>query len=725
MLLPRQPVRYVIQRQSLGDGGAPDSIAEAAWQTITVPASQPIVPTTVSGLDGDVPYFYLDDPAVALGEIEAHRFYAYRVAGIDLFGRIGAYSAPTIADLLDTDPPPPPIDLEAKYLDPADPDLTDEEQAWVNGVQPARAGLKLTWTWTDDLRRQAPDAREFRVYVQPGRLNAVIGNLTSVTPNADGTFTVITDQSLSTDATDMFVGESLQSGGVYFTVTHNTAGANFSLIVRPPSAPPPAVPIVGVFTLSIGPARPLAGTVAAVTPHFDGTVTLTTDLRMPLAANALAGKQLRQSGEIFRIVRSSAGPLLRLTVIGSGGLPPRAPRRGAFEVLEQRVVDGRPMWLSAIATQANPLYTDYRLPDSWMDRIHVEPIASEGSYAAIVEYPLAAAPGEPVAYAQVAVSTADDKEYVSDRPRWNGTLLGGRTGNEGMVSAPALVQKTLRQPPPRPDAPDVGNGLATAADYYGTSTVAIGWTAPAATRMHLYRALDEAVFTADRAARPARSTARADYSWLSDEAFAAIVAQLPDYGTLLDDLLTALAGLPGNDAAFVLTTSTPLSSSPYIARFDGRSTNGYCFAVKIVDAAGNRSALGWPSRVVRAPKVRPPASPVITKVVGGDRQVTLTWAVSREPDLKEYRVYRADNEVEARDVNTMTLVHVEAAPVSRPATASWTDETLPVGKTKYYRIAALDLAGNVSAPTRSTRSRRIRLLTTFPPGLGSTRVGAR
>ena len=706
VLLPRQPVRYVMQRQSLGNGAAPNAVSDGAWQTIIAPdqpvgaAAQPPVPATVSALASDAPFFYLDDPAVALRQLEADRFYAYRVAGVDLFGRLGAYSAPVVADLIDTDAPPPPINVEAKYLDPGDSGLSDEEKQWVNSTQPPRAGLKLGWAWSTDLRHQAPDAREFRVYVQPGRLNAIVGRVAAVAPNADGTFTVTTDQSIRNDASDAFVGESFLSGGVYFTAAHNTAGPNFQLAVRPPSAPPPALPVVGPFTLSISPPRPLAGTMLVATPHLDGTVTVVTDQAAPLAANALAGKQLSQNGQNFLILSNTAGSKLRLIVLG-GGIPPRAPRTGKFAVMEEAVVAGRSTLVPVIAMQGNRLYVDYRSPEKWGRRLHVEPITTADAYAAIVEYALVPEDGDPVTFAQIAVSTADDKGYAADNPRWDGTPLGGRTGNEGMVSAPVLVQKAIRQQPPRPPAPDVGDGLATAADYYGNSVINVGWTAAAGRRVQIYRALDEAIFAADRAARALRSTNRVDYPWLSDDVFAALVTQSPNYATLSDDLVQALAGLPGNDAAFALITTSPLSSSPYQATLDGRSTNHHCFAVKLIDGAGNRSLLGWPSRPVHTPKVTPPATPVITKVLGGDRQITLIWASNREPDLKEYRVYRADSAAAAGDVATMTLVHAEVVPpgdaATRPAEVSFTDA--PVNgavMTFYYRLVAWDDIGNAS-----------------------------
>jgi len=708
-LLPRQAVRYVLQRQSLGNGTTPGQAIDDAWKTImaTRPpssaASAPDVPETVSGPSGDAPYLYLDDPAVALGQVEADRFYVYRVAGVDLFGRLGAYSPPAIGDLMDTDAPPAPINVEAKYLDPADPSLSNDEKRWVNATQPPQEGVRLSWAWPRQHRNQAPDAREFRIYVQPGRLNAIVGTVTAVEPNPDGTFTLTTDQEIASDATDEFTGEWLLSGRVYFTVTHNGSGRNFTLTVQPPAPPPPAIPLVGPFTLSISPPRPLAGAVLAVTPHLDGRVTVLTDQTTSLGANALIDKWVAQDGQRFRILES-AGPTLRLTVLGTGGIPPRAPHIGKFAVVQETMIDApRRTFEPVLLSRGNRRWIDYRLPQNWNQRIDVRPITDGEAYEAFVKYTLVGLEGGSVAYAQLAVSTVDDKDYIPDSTRWNGAVFGGRPGNEGMVSAPVVVQKTLRQQPKRPDPPDVGGGLASAADYYGNSTINIMWSAQPHMRVQVFWALDEAIFAADRASRATRSNNRPDYPQLSDDVFRTLVTQPPDYGTLSDDLFQALAGLPGNEAAFGLITKLPLSTSPYRATLNGRSSNRYCFAIKLVDGAGNRSVLGWPSRPVRAPKVMPPATPVITSLVGGDRQITLTWAASLEPDLKEYRVYRADSAGAATDVATMTLVHEDAVapgnPAIRPVEVSFTDAPVPGLLPLYYRLVAVDQDGLTSTPS--------------------------
>jgi hypothetical protein len=135
----------------------------------------------------------------------------------------------------------------------------------------------------------------------------------------------------------------------------------------------------------------------------------------------------------------------------------------------------------------------------------------------------------------------------------------------------------------------------------------------------------------------------------------------------------------------------------YIDTLDGRATNRYFYRAAYVDGAHNRSALSLSSPPVYLPNVVPPRAPVITKVLGGDRQITLKWASNREADLLEYRVYRTDSKDNARDLRLMTLVHTEAVPsgdpAARPAEVEWTDKPLPGLVTFYYRVVALDDSG--------------------------------
>jgi hypothetical protein len=210
------------------------------------------------------------------------------------------------------------------------------------------------------------------------------------------------------------------------------------------------------------------------------------------------------------------------------------------------------------------------------------------------------------------------------------------------------------------------------------------------------------------------------------------------YRNLSDDALRVLAGQPGNERAFTQRTIQPLdpddpttANQPgpdnppdfpidpalraYVDTLDGRSTNRYFYRAIYVDGAHNRSGLSLAGPPVYLPKVMPPRTPVITKILGGDRQITLTWAANREADLAEYRVYRADNEAAARDLRLMTLVHTEPVsgdPMARPAEVTWAD-AVPALVTFWYRLTAMDGVGNESPPSAVLKGRAYRA---SPPG---------
>lgn len=697
VLAPDQAVLYLLQRQSLGSGAGAAPIDPASWDPIRR-TDNPALPVTVGTSGDSSSYIYVDDPAVAAGKLQPDRFYAYRVAAIDLFGRVGPFGPHAIADLTDAEPPPPPADLEAKYLDPRDPLLAPEERAWVDAEPSPRSGIRVRWSWPAAHHTQAPDAREFRVYIKHGALNTIAGRITAlVAANPDGSFALATNGDLPGAAADVLAGEPLRTGDASFVVLDNTAGADFSLVVRPPDAPPPLMPAPGSFSISLRAPRPLEGVVVSAHSHLSGLVTLKTDQTTDLPPNALAGKTLRQGGRDHQIVASTNGAL-QLVVRGIG-LPPRRPAKGRFAVVEP----GSPGSTTApvVAHSGNPLWTDYRHAARWDERVTVVPITAADRYETIVPYELHVSADVPIAAASIGVTAADDKAYVGDDPRWNGTPLGGRSGNEGAVSAPVIVQRTIRQPPARPAAPEVGDGLASAADFYGGSYVDLQWARPAGMRVEIFRAMDETLVAVDRKARSARPSDRGEYLYLSDEEFALLVAGEPDYASLSDDLLTALARLPDNQAAFGLLTPEPLDAERYRTAFPGRSANRHLFAVRLVDPAGNRSALGWPSRAVHAPQALLPRAPVVTKILGGDRAVTLRWASNREADLREYRIYRTTDERDADDVRLMTLVHTElvteADPAARPPDVEWRDTDVTGSAPVWYRVAAIDAHGNRSS----------------------------
>jgi hypothetical protein len=178
----------------------------------------------------------------------------------------------------------------------------------------------------------------------------------------------------------------------------------------------------------------------------------------------------------------------------------------------------------------------------------------------------------------------------------------------------------------------------------------------------------------------------------------------------LDPNDTATADRRGPDNPDTYTPNPNLRS--YIDTLDGRATNRYFYRAAYVDGAYNRSEkLSLASPPVWLPNVVPPRAPVITKVLGGDRRITVAWASNREPDLAEYRVYRADSAAAARDLRSMTLVHTEPVPagdpLARPAQVRWTDTPVPALVSFYYRVAAVDTEENVSDPSATVQGRAV------------------
>lgn len=338
---------------------------------------------------------------------------------------------------------------------------------------------------------------------------------------------------------------------------------------------------------------------------------------------------------------------------------------------------------------------------------------------------------EPVVYATIGVSGVDKRS------------------NEGKLAGPATIFRVQRALPAAPpdDVWDASRLQATRADYRRKSFFTVRWKKPdAAKRPHykavVLRAMDETLFmedfdqartfplalsipshwSASRAATvTAELSAQGAYGIIRGQS--SLDVALPLYRALSDDAVAVLANLHGNEEAFSERTLAPLSLidpanddrrgpdddlatfigvssnlNAWLDELDGLSQNRYLYKVAYVDSAHNRGPLGKSSPPVYLPKVVPPRAPVITKVLGGERQITLKWAANREPDLAGYRVYRTDDESKAAEVRSMDLVH-------SPGTTDveWTDDdtNLVSGRKYFYRLTAVDTSGNESAPTRS------------------------
>lgn len=412
---------------------------------------------------------------------------------------------------------------------------------------------------------------------------------------------------------------------------------------------------------------------------------------------------------------------------------------------------------------AVPYASGFKLDPPNGDRIY-EAFIPPADSANPVSIPLNPTLAEPVVYAHVGVSAADDKQHAQDSRV--GGQWGNRFGNEGRVVS-AKIYRVLREPPPAPESLMVGERLyASPADYHGRSFFTYRWKPQPHLKLHVFRALDDGLFHADWSQRQLTpTTLDASQVGLFPPGWNAATRQsvadeinhlntfvgatdgtgeaqaAGHYRKLSDAALRVLAGLPTGEDAYVQLTTNPLDPADptnadrrgpdtpdnftpnpnhraFLDALDGRASNRYFYRAAYTDGAHNLGPLGPPTPPVYLPKVVPPRAPVVTKVLGGDRQITLRWASNRDPDLAEYRIYRADDEAATRDLRLMTLTHTETAPPGSAQTAPgvvWTDTAVAPLKTFYYRLVAVDEVGNVSAPSSVVAGRAYKTVPPAPP----------
>lgn len=782
VIKPGAALTYMVWRDERGNGDAPD--APGSFALITPDAVFVPEPDIPPGLTPARPPDWPPFPLHYVDNALAEGWYGYRVNGIDIFGRHSQGSPdarwfqwtpepeprpwyyqeppadsvvhPAAVRLLDKTAPPPPQGVEAYALDPADPTLLRDAlyEDWFDTLTEAEqgslVGLRVRWRWTEAHARLAPDTREFRVYLQPDYLNSLPGRTLSVTPASTTESDVATDIANS-HAADAYVGAWLRVGANAFSVVGSGGSTPLTLRVKNIGAADEVAPPSGA-----------ACTLTIPQVYNTGSVSVVRGSAVVNGANTRWTTHL--VGTTFKVVGEFA--VYTIAAVNS-----------PTELLLDRVYaepDGaaRPYGIRF------PLFTDFTAAVSWQERFYVVPfdehvtLTTDGAGRPLRKYELiipaagdAVRAGlqlptslaQPVRYAHVGVSAADDKQHTADDPKWAAGNFGGpdRFGNEGPVSAPAKVFVVRRTPPPPPAVPpDSERVFASPADYHSRSFYTYRWSPSAGLRTHVFRALDDAIFQTDWERRATDSSdldpnqaAQFPAEW--DAAKRQQVAQelnhlntlehdadkaeaMSYYRSLSNDGLRALAALPGNERAFAQLTIQPLDPDDaananrlgpdnpadfvldpalraYVDALDGRSSNRYFYRAAYVDAAHNRGPLSLSGPPVWLPDVVPPRTPVVTRVTGGDRQITLRWAANREPDLAEYRVYRAEGERDARDLRLMTLVHTAAvAPAdieTPPAEVVWTDAGVTGLVTYHYRLAAADTAGNVSAPSRPLAGR--------------------
>lgn len=777
-LLPGSAVMYHVWRDDRGADEAPDPAQPPETYT---PTTDPAIVAESAAPGGASPSRPADWPPFPLHYIDrglSEGWYSYRVSGIDIFGRHSPasedaqwlqwgpvpdprpwyYQDPpgeSVIDnaavrLLDKIGPPVPEGLEAAALDPGNPILVRDAlyESWQASLgsseQASVIGLRVRWLWTEAHRRQSPDAREFRIYLQPDELNAFATRVTSTSAVSATETEVDTDLSNELD-TDAYVGAWLRLGASAFRIVESGAADPLTLRVA-----------------NIGPGHDVA-------PQPGATCALTIPRIYNSGRISVATGSAAVTGTDSLWTSHLVG--MRLQVVGEFATYEVAAVNSPTELLLDRLYEES----SAVAVPYGiefHLFTDFTVPTSWAERFYVvglgehvtETIDADGrplrEYELIIPVDgdadrdglqLATSPAVPIRYASIGVSAADDKVHTEDDPKWQAGSWGGRFGNEGPVSPPAKIFVVHREPPPPPSVPaDSERLLASRADYHSHSFFTYRWVPAADLKTHVFRALDDTVFKTDWERRATDQAVLdptqadlfpAEWDLTKRQHIADELNQLNGfdrdterdqamtyYTAMSNDGLRALAGLPGNNSAFTQLTITPLDPDDpdnanrlgpdnpgaldvdpglraYVDTLDGRSRNRYFYRCAYVDSVHNRGPLSLSSPPIWLPDVIPPRTPVITGVVGGDRQITLRWAPNRETDLADYHVYRTDIEDDARDTRTMTLVRAQPPSPTTSTGLSWTDAGVAGLRTYYYRLVAVDAEGNVSVPSLPVAAR--------------------
>ncbi|HEX5873356.1 MAG TPA: hypothetical protein VFY60_01830, partial [Pyrinomonadaceae bacterium] len=674
VLLPGRAVMYHLWRANLGNGATPAT--NARYDLLTKQAPVLVTETAIPAQTApDWPPF----PLHAMDNGLAEGWYSYQVSGIDIFGRHSANSAAGVwrqwspqpeprpwyyvdppvdavihssaIRLLTKIAPPPPTAIEAFTLDPGDPTLIKDAAyvAWREKF-PNAVGLRVRWAWPEAHMVQAPQTREFRVYYQPGHLNALPGNTRSVVAASESESTVTTDLPNS-ELPGSYAGAALQAGEDAFVIVGSEAGSPLRVRVR-----------------NIGPAHKIAPrsnvpcTIAIPPVYAAGTATVWNGSKIVTGngtgwTTTLAGLlfQMATDERVYRIARVDSPTQLTL----------EQPYAGFSK--SERVYGIR-----------HPRFIDYSLPVNWQRRYHVVNFDqnwtagtdAEGRPVRRYDVFLSLDPAQdlittrnnPIIYANIGVSAADDRSHTADDPKWTGTWAG-RPGNEGRIGPPAKIFRVHRHPPPAPLLPRMPERMfASRADQTGVSFFTFRWPALDQTKTHVFRVFDEALFKVDWSQRPRTALDPAsgffpaesiDPRWTSAkrQQVATELNQLNTFGrdaagtaqaftyyrSLSADALRVLAGLPGNDAAFTQITTSPLDPSDpasanrrgpddpdnfqigdpnnplssaalkiFIDKLDGRTTNRHLYRALYIDDAQNRSPLSLATSPVHIHDVNPP-----------------------------------------------------------------------------------------------------------------------
>ena len=662
----RHPVRVLVARADRGTGPAP--AGQGGFQVVN--AERPVPAASRSPQSRGAPSGP-DVPRRWVGRELPAGWHGWRVRGIDGFGRLGPWSDEQVVEVVPTHPLPPPDRVSARYLDPADPHLAPADRELADGDG---AGLLVEWVWPAGRRIQAPHVEvdgEFRVLLSRDDPNLLEGEVLAVTDRGD-TSGLDTDLPWSAGR-DALAGERLRVGGLSFEVTANTVGVGTSVTVRHLTAPTQR-PVTGPFTVHLPDSSPL-WTDLADPASFDDRVHTEPAGAAPPVRTRVAAVTMTSDGAVVTLADAVPPGSSTGLLAGGGAAYPVTAVTGPASVVVSSLVQPDGDRLVPARGQACTLWLDasYR---AWLPGVTIRPAGRQ-----------------PLAVGLVAVVTA------------SGTRQG-RASHAVRVTvprrtAPPRVVVTL---PPEQDG-DIPADVTEPADWYGRARYTLDFPSVAgAVGYRVLRVSTAALFAHDSARREPGT--------------------VPNYAAMLNREVMALAEDSANEEVFRPAHDGLVAAPPYRDTVDGRGRGRFVYRVRSVDASGNAGPWSAAFPLVEVRDVTPPPTPVVQSVLGAQNAVVVTLRTGVELDLASYRVWRSPDPADLADVRHRTP-HAEVPMVAGAATLAWRDEGLTGLADWYYRVAAVDTDGNVSAPTAVAKGRPIDTRAPDPPQWVRAERGAR
>jgi len=147
----------------------------------------------------------------------------------------------------------------------------------------------------------------------------------------------------------------------------------------------------------------------------------------------------------------------------------------------------------------------------------------------------------------------------------------------------------------------------------------------------------------------------------------------------------------GENGAVRLNAAPVLRVENYLSYYDREAVEGveYRYGIQAIDMIGRVSEVRYSEPVVLE-DTSPPLVPMGLTAVDQSTGVQLVWNLSPEEDVQAYHLYRSDSlEGEFERINRRPI------PFDQP---QFTDTKMLRGKAWFYKVSAVDAAGNESPP---------------------------